>query len=172
MAHYLITIPKATNQAIRVTNTTNNNELNSATVWDLGSKTVICWGDPASAASDADIIADVSLNRTQSYWGRSWLVVDNELRTLQACTDRVGVFPIWLGEHKQSTVIYTSRQALSTFTQHQPKAACAQRRLVAFGQLFDEQTLWDEIRCLSGNTTVKIDSELTHIESHQEHPYS
>ncbi|WP_112478201.1 hypothetical protein [Vibrio variabilis] len=170
MAHYLITIPKATNQAVGMTNTANEGELDSATIWNLGHKTVICWGDPASAASDADIIADVSLNRSQSYWGRSWIVVDNDEQTVQACTDRLGIFPVWVGEHQHSTILYTSRQALSTFTQHQPKTSSAQRTLVAFGQLFDEQTLWDEIRCLNGNTTVTIDSERTSVESHQDTP--
>jgi asparagine synthase (glutamine-hydrolysing) len=170
MAHYLITIPKATNQAVGMTNTANDGELDSATIWDLGHKTVICWGDPASAASDADIIADVSLNRCQSYWGRSWIVVDSEEKTVQACTDRLGIFPIWIGEHQNSTALYTSRQALSTFTQHQPKTASAQRTLVAFGQLFDEQALWHEIRCLNGRTTVTIDSGRTVVESHQDTP--
>lgn len=170
MAHYLITIPKATNQAVDMTNTANDGELDSATIWELGHKTVICWGDPASAAYDADIIADVSLNRSQSYWGRSWIVVDNDEQTVQACTDRLGIFPVWVGEHQHSTALYTSRQALSTFTQHQPKTSSAQRTLVAFGQLFDEQTLWDEIRCLNGNTTVTIDSERINVESHQDTP--
>ncbi len=126
--------------------------------WHRSGWTILCWGDPAAANTDADLIRNILNGETPTFWGRSWIAVNHFRNQIKAGTDTLGLFPIWLYEKNHQVRLSTSRSELAKLSDSTVDADNA-RTLMAFGQLFDDQCLWQHTKQLPGRTTLVIDSQ-------------
>lgn len=126
---------------------------------------LVCWGDPASAHEDA-LIASALLNqRPFTAWGRSWMAVNRLSGQFLAGVDAVGTFPILLHEHENGDLtLASSRHALRTELPNLALSPASMRSLAAFGQLFDDQSIFANVRQLPGRTLLsKTHGDVLHI---------
>ncbi|SEG41253.1 asparagine synthase-related protein [Vibrio hangzhouensis] len=161
MAHYILTVhkkPQINRLQEKDLEQIFDAPVDDHTIIRQDNFSILCWGDPACRDKDRLIIGDVLAGQHKAYWGRSWLALDHLNSTVKANTDVLGLFPVWLKRGGDTIQVATSRQTLYELSQDEKLDDTSMRMLVAFGQLFGECTLWQNIRCLSGRTRLTINA--------------
>ncbi|TCS42377.1 asparagine synthetase B family protein [Reinekea marinisedimentorum] len=113
--------------------------------WQQHGCTIICWGDPACTQEDATLIRKLLKGDSPHAWGRSWLMIDHFHCSVKMGIDTLGLFPIWQIDLQDKVVFSNQRTSVSELLSTPKANPQAMRSLVALGQLFDQQTLWQQV---------------------------